>query len=66
MMSKKHFKALAEGFKNLSPATMTSAKPHKNIIMKSDVYLMLLAFCQQSNPNFDESRFYNACHGLPS
>ena len=56
-MTKKHFKAIAESFRNLDSATMYT-------VNRQDVYEMLLSFCKQQNPLFDEERFYAACNGL--
>ena len=62
-MTKKHFKALAESFKNLN--TQFNDISDATLVERNSVYKMLRDFCREQNANFDEGRFYNACHGLP-
>ena len=49
-MSRKHFILIAAAIKSIS-----------NIAERENVALLMANVCRQSNPNFNASRFYDAC-----
>tara|TARA_Y100000310_G_scaffold45644_1_gene42549 strand:- start:7466 stop:7666 length:201 start_codon:yes stop_codon:yes gene_type:complete len=63
-MTKKHFKLLAQGYRELCNNKQIDKHGHE-VVKANNLFNMLVDFCKSQNMNFDYDRFYNACNGLP-
>ena len=59
MLSKKHYKAIAEIVGSLTVPRFDY--PHDPILYRGELVRHLAAYCFEDNPRFDRERFITAC-----